>query len=412
MYSRFGAGFAAKSGTRQLMDDLGEVARGGADLINLGGGNPALIPALQAQFEAAWAAVPTREWLRILSGYDAPQGHQAFLEALAHTLHTGLGWPVSARNFLVTGGSQASFFLLFNLFGGTTATGQRRQILLPQAPEYIGYAQSGIEPDMLRSYPALIERVSAHRFKYHPDFAAITVDERCGAVCVSRPCNPTGNVLSDADLGQLRGLARQAGVPLIVDCAYGEPFPGISFVPTTLQWDQDLVVCLSLSKLGLPGVRTGLVVAPEATIEVLTSLHAMLTLSVNPVGGRLALELMRNTDLLALGREIIAPHYAAHSATALALCDELLAGMDYLVHLSQGAIFLWLWFPSLKVPVQVLYEALKARGVLVIPGHHFGPGLATPWPHLAQCLRISYAQPEATLRMGLTRLAQTLQALA
>ena len=87
MYSRFGAGFAAKSGTRQLMDDLGEVARGGADLINLGGGNPALIPALQAQFEAAWAAVPTREWLRILSGYDAPQGHQVSPTTSASVAH-------------------------------------------------------------------------------------------------------------------------------------------------------------------------------------------------------------------------------------------------------------------------------------------------------------------------------------
>jgi valine--pyruvate aminotransferase len=72
---------------------------------------------------------------------------------------------------------------------------------------------------------------------------------------------------------------------------------------------------------------------------------------------------------------------------------------------------LWLWFPRLPVPVQMLYERLKARGVLVIPGHHFGPGLAEPWPHLDQCLRLSYAQPEAALRRGLATLAEELKAL-
>lgn len=411
MYSKFGDAFAVKSGTRELMDDLGAIARGGRELINLGGGNPSLIPAMQALFEKAWASVPIAEWVSMASVYDAPQGHPAFLERISAVLREQFGWPVTAANLLVTSGSQASFFALFNLFGGPDAHGRVRQILLPQAPEYIGYAQSGVLPGMLTSFPGTIEHVADHRFKYRPDFDRIAVTERHAAVCVSRPCNPTGNVITDDELTRLRQLAQQAGVPLIVDCAYGQPFPGIVFTPASLRWEEDLIVCLSLSKLGLPGLRTGLVVAKAETIDLLTSINAMLTLAPNPVGARLMLALMAEQDVLALSRDVIGPHYAAASRRALAACDELLGHTDYLAHVSEGAIFLWLWFPRLPVPVQQLYERLKARGVLVIPGHHFGPGLETPWPHLAQCLRLSYAQPEERLRQGLGVLAEELGAL-
>ena len=40
-----------------------------------------------------------------------------------------------------------------------------------------------------------------------------------GALCVSRPTNPTGNVLTDAELEQLRQLAAEHNVPLLIDGA-------------------------------------------------------------------------------------------------------------------------------------------------------------------------------------------------
>ena len=107
MYSQFGDAFAIKSGTRELMDDLGAIARGGRDLINLGGGNPSLIPAMQAMFERAWASVPAADWVSLASVYDAPQGHPAFLERMSEVLRTQFGWPVKAGNLLVTSCSQA-----------------------------------------------------------------------------------------------------------------------------------------------------------------------------------------------------------------------------------------------------------------------------------------------------------------
>ena len=47
----------------------------------------------------------------------------------------------------------------------------------------------------------------------------------------------------------------------------------------------------------------------------------------------------------------------------------------------EGAIFLWLWFKDLPITTEQLYQRLKARGVLMVPGHNFFPGLDKPWPH-------------------------------
>jgi valine--pyruvate aminotransferase len=48
-----------------------------------------------------------------------------------------------------------------------------------------------------------------------------------GVVCVSRPTNPTGNVLSDSEVEQLDVLAKKHGVPLLIDNAYGTGTPSL-----------------------------------------------------------------------------------------------------------------------------------------------------------------------------------------
>jgi len=66
---------------------------------------------------------------------------------------------------------------------------------------------------------------------------------------------------------------------------------------------------------------------------------------------------------------------------------------------------LWLWFPNLSITVGELYERLKQRGVLVVPGHYFFPGLEGPWQHKNECIRMSYAQDEKTVAAGIKIIA-------
>jgi len=65
-----------------------------------------------------------------------------------------------------------------------------------------------------------------------------------------------------------------------------------------------------------------------------------------------------------------------------------------------------LWFEDLPISSQELYERLKMRGVLVVPGHHCFFGLKEDWPHRHECIRVSYVQDEAQVRRGVAIIAE------
>jgi valine--pyruvate aminotransferase len=80
--------------------------------------------------------------------------------------------------------------------------------------------------------------------------------------------------------------------------------------------------------------------------------------------------------------------------------------VPYRIHKPEGAIFLWLWFDGLPISSQELYERLKRRGVLVVPGHNFFPGMDKAWRHQQECIRVSYAQDGGTVRKGIALIAE------
>ena len=403
--SAFGRRLTSDSGTRSLMDDLGDIASAGGGIMNLGGGNPSLIPAAEAVFRRRMRAFLERDraFERAIGAYGGPDGDRDFARALAGFLQEELGWAVTERNIALTNGSQSAFVALFNLLAGPMSDGRpARRILLPLAPEYIGYADIGFAPGVLTACRSTIRELGDQLFKYGVDFDALEAVDRIGAICLSRPTNPTGNVVTDAEVERLRAVARARGVPLILDNAYGSPFPGIVFGRATPVWDEQTVVCLSLSKLGLPAFRTGIVIANEDIIEALVAATAIFCLSPGGLGPAFAADLVASREVLALVRDVIRPHYADRARRAV---DRLRAGLeayDVRIHRPEGAFFLWLWMRGLPVTNAALYERLKARGVIVVSGHYFFPGLeADDWPHKRECIRISYADDWERIERGL-----------
>lgn len=411
-FSSFGRRFTRHTGAVELMNDLGAAMAAESPPVMLGGGNPAHIPEALEIFRRQFRRVldDPRDFRRMVADYPDPVGEQTFRTALADMLRRECGWAVGPEHIALTGGSQNGFFLLFNLLAGPRDDGQMRRILLPLTPEYIGYTDLGVTRDLFVARRPAIEHLPDRLFKYHVDFSALDIPEDLAAICVSRPTNPTGNVLTDQELARLRELARRRDIPLIVDCAYGLPFPRIVFSDIQPVWGEDMIVCLSLSKLGLPGIRTGIIVARPEIVSAIGAMNAVTSLAVGSVGPVLVRELAASGELSRLSRDIIQPFYQQRAIQALGWLREALNGCEWHVHRPEGALFLWLWLPRLRVTSAELYTRLKARGVLVLSGHHFFPGLEEPdgqhWPHRDQCLRITYARDEESVHRGLKVLGE------
>jgi len=410
--SAFGEKLSAGAGILSLMDDLGNaLAEGGK--IMMGGGNPGHIPEIQAVMADRLRAITEDDQLlrRLIGIYDAPRGEREFLQALAEMLRREYGWELSEENICLTNGSQSAFFLLFNILAGTTVNGGRRKILLPMAPEYIGYADLGLTEDFFVSVRPRIEMIGEHLFKYRVDFEHIAISEEIGAICVSRPTNPTGNVLTDDEITGLARLAQEPGIPLIIDNAYGVPFPGMMYTEATPIWNEHMVLCMSLSKFGLPAVRTGIVIAGKELIRLLAGVNAVINLAPGSFGPMLTTEIVRSGEIIRLSREVIQPFYRHKMEQALLCVQASFKGLVYKVHVPEGAMFLWIWFPGLAISGRQLYERLKQKGVVVVSGDYFFPGLPPGWRHADECLRITYSQEEEDVRRGIHIIAEELRAL-
>jgi valine--pyruvate aminotransferase len=422
-WSDFGKKLTSRSGILELMDDLGRAMQTEGEKYMLGGGNPAVIPEMNAVWRRRMEEIMANgdEFERGLANYDTPQGKDSFLASLSGMLRREFGWDLGPRNIAITNGSQSAFFMLFNLLSGELDSGRGegagtrsdqesrgrslQRILLPLMPEYIGYADQGIGHEHFTAVRPKIERIGDHYFKYHVDFEAIKVGEDISAICVSRPTNPTGNMLSDEEIRRLDEMAREKRIPLLIDNAYGTPFPHIIFKEATPIWNENIILGMSLSKIGLPSTRTGIIIAREEIVQAITAVNAIMSLANNTLGQMITRPLIDSGEILSLSRDVVRPFYQEKSRRAQQLIHQFFEGIPYRIHESGGALFLWLWFEDGSVDTSELYQRLKARQVIIVPGKYFVYGLDEPWEHGNQCVRINFGQEDSVVEEGLKRIA-------
>ncbi len=432
-FSKFGQKFTQPTGISQLMDDLGDALKSDQPINMLGGGNPAKIEAINELFLATYRALgqdndageANTTSINSMANYSNPQGDAAFIDALIGFFNRHYDWNLTAENIALTNGSQNAFFYLFNLFGGAFVDEKNqsvdKSILLPLAPEYIGYSDVHVDGQHFLSVLPHIDSVTHDGeegfFKYRVDFDALEnlpalIEGHIGAICCSRPTNPTGNVLTDDEMSRLAKIAKKYDVPLIIDNAYGMPFPNIIYSDATLNWDDNTILCFSLSKIGLPGVRTGIIVAAPEVIAVVSSMNAVVNLAPTRFGAAIATPLVNDDRIKQLSDETIKPFYQQQATTAVRLLKEALGDYPLVIHKPEGAIFLWLWFKDLPITTVELYEILKEKGTLIVPSKYFFPGVDVDgYQHAHECIRMSIAADEQTLIDGIKVIGEVVRGL-
>ena len=428
-FSKYGQQFTKTSAISQLMDDLGDALKSPTPVNMLGGGNPARIDKVNEAYFEVYKSLEQGGIdggaIESVGNYSNPQGDAKFIDALVAFFNRHYDWNLTTENIVLTNGSQNAFFYLFNLFGGQFEDEKgeisTKSILLPLAPEYIGYSDVHIDGKHFIAIKPEIEEVE-HKgetgfFKYKIDFEALDnlpalKNGEIGAICCSRPTNPTGNVLTDEEMAQLSAIAKQYDVPLIIDNAYGEPFPNIIYPDVNLNWDKNTVLCFSLSKIGLPGARTGIIIAAPEVVKTVSAMNAVVNLAPTRFGAAIATPLLNEDRLKELCDDTIQPFYAKKAKKAITHIKEEMGDYPVLVHKPEGAIFLWVWFKDLPISTTELYDRLKEKATLIVPSEHFYPGLdTTDYPHAHQCIRMSIAASDETLESGIKVIGEVVREL-
>jgi len=400
------------------MDDLGDaLTRGKGRMQMMGGGTPGHIPEMQELWRKRMGELlhdEPDEFDRVMGDYDQPAGSPAFLDAVAGFFNREYGWEINSNNIAVTNGAQTALFFLLNRFAGEISDGSRKKILLPIVPEYIGYADlSAGKESLFDARKPKIEKVDERTFKYRIDFENLNLNDLHGAILVSRPTNPSSNVLTDNEVAKLRELASKQGIPLIIDNAYGLPFPGVIFGEATPVWDENMILTLSLSKLGLPGTRTGIVIACEDVVQEIRSMTAIVGLANNNIGQAIARPFIESGEIRRLANEVVRPYYKKRSERAIELANRYLPkNIPWRMHQSEGAFFLWFWFEGLPIDSRELYLRLKEKNLIIVPGEYFFYGIDTEdWPHARECIRVSFTQSEEVVTKGFQILGEALDEL-
>ncbi len=409
--SKFGNRMSHLSGVRAIMKDIIETLRSakGKDFINLSAGNPVILPEVEQLWrDCTDQLLSSPEYGEVICRYGSSQGYQPFIDVIVEDFNFRYGLNLSDRNILITPGSQSIYFFAANAFSGYTEDGSLKKVVLPLSPDYTGYGSVSLFPEAVVAYQPRLETFpESHRFKYHPDFDRFTVDETVGSIIFSRPCNPTGNVLTTEEVQKIAAMAVPYNIPVFVDSAYAPPFPALNFTEMEPIFGGNIVHCISLSKAGLPGERLGIAIGDEKIIQVLQAFQTNICIHSSRYGQAIAARAIGSGMLADIAIEVIRPFYQnKFTILETALDQAMPKDLPWYLHRGEGAIFAWIWFEDLPISDWEFYQQLKEAGVICVPGSSFFPGLLEDWQHKQQCIRMSLTASDEEIVEGMQRLAE------
>ena len=224
----------------------------------------------------SWPEVLREEWTRLIRDADVNRYPDPHARQLTQQLRSVMQIPESA-GVLLGNGSDEIIQMLALALGGEGRT------LLSVEPGFAMYR-------MIAAFSGLnYVGVELKTADFSLDMEALleAIDEHQPALLfLAYPNNPTGNLFAVSDVERI--IAASPGL-VVIDEAYA-PFTDASFISRIGEFD-NMVVMRTLSKMGLAGLRLGLLAGPEEwlseidktrlpyNINVLTQLSASFALS-------------------------------------------------------------------------------------------------------------------------------------
>lgn len=354
----------------------------GRDIVEMTIGEPD-VPTPQALIEATTRAM---EAGRI--GYSNGQGEPGTLAAIARRQSERRGRTIGPEQVTCLPGTQTALYATFRTI---VEAGDEVIVGDPLYATYEGLiVQAGATP-----VPVALRPEAGFRLVAADVAAAITPRSR--AILINTPHNPTGAVLSRADLAALGELAERHDLWLVSDEVYEDlVFPGVAF--TSLfdlpELAERAIVAASISKShAAPGFRAGWVLGPaEFTQRLLPLSETMLFGSQPFIADMLAQAVAHPSP--------VAAAMAARFARRAGMIGKALDGVAGLrVHRPDAGMFALVDVRASRLSGEAFARGLlEERGVAVMPGESFGNGLAG-W------LRLALSAPDADVERACEQIA-------
>jgi aspartate/methionine/tyrosine aminotransferase len=281
---------------------------------------------------------------------------------------------------VTNGGSEANFISIYAML----EPGDEAVIVLPNYQQIWG---------MINSFGMKVKTVHLQeQRRWAPDLAELeaAVSPRTRMIIVCNPNNPTGAILTEAEMSEIVRIAAGGGAWILCDEIYQGSERDGHTTPTFWGRYDRVIITNGLSKAyGLPGLRIGWIVAPAEIIAKTWSCHDYTTIAPGTLSdclARIALSPEGRTRCLERTRDICRRNFPLFQSWM-----DHHGSLFRMVEPRAGAIA----YMHYDLPVNstfIIERLLKEKSVLVVPGDHFG---------MDRYLRIGYGPPPGYLQQGL-----------
>jgi arginine:pyruvate transaminase len=313
------------------------------------------------------------------TGYSAITGLSHVREAVADRFARRTGWPCGPENVAIVPGAQAGLYCAVQCLAGAG-----EEVIVPE-PLYATY-----EAVIGASGAAMVNVPMSPDTGFHLDIAglAAAVTPRSRVIWINSPHNPTGAVLSIAELEAIAEICRRHDLWLLSDEVYEDlAFARPHISPWALpDMAERTVVVSSLSKShAIPGFRFGWIIAPPALTAHLFNLILCMLYGGPAFVQEGVLPALREDPTQA------APLRETYRKRAVTLARILKSAGNCRVAVPEGGMFVLLDIRGTRLSSQAFASGLlEQESVAVLPCDGFGPSAAGH-------LRISLTAPDEVL---------------
>jgi aspartate aminotransferase len=383
----------SSSPTQQVTATVDQLRRAGVEVLDFGAGEPDF-PTPDPIKVAAHQALD-QDFTR----YTPNLGIADLRRAICDRYRIDYGVEYTESEVIVTaGGKQALHNTALALFGPGDE-------VITHAPYWPTLTE---QIKLADATPVIVTTSPEDGFRVRADAMLAAVTPRTRGIILNSPCNPTGAIISEADLAAIADAAALRGIWVVVDLCYEkliyESVPHNLPAVLAARCRDLAVICGSASKAyAMTGWRCGWALAPAAVISASGALQSHSTSNVNSITQKAVVAALTGSQapvaaMLDEYRNRRDSLYRWLTADPRIRCRKPSGAFYMLVDISDA-----LSGDGIRTSIEFARRLLDEVRVAVTPGEAFAaPGF----------VRISYATSMETLREGSRRLIEFVRAHA